>query len=49
MGLQDETIGETRIWVLPYPSGLNAHFQLEDLGRLMLALRIAVEEDVGIK
>ncbi|HEX6088145.1 MAG TPA: G/U mismatch-specific DNA glycosylase, partial [Thermoanaerobaculia bacterium] len=24
LGLQEETIGETRIWVLPNPSGLNA-------------------------
>jgi TDG/mug DNA glycosylase family protein len=26
VGPQDRTIGETRIWVLPNPSGLNAHY-----------------------
>lgn len=26
IGRQEETIGETKIWVLPNPSGLNAHF-----------------------
>ncbi|WXB20296.1 G/U mismatch-specific DNA glycosylase [Pendulispora albinea] len=26
VGKQDETIGTTRIWVLPNPSGLNAHW-----------------------
>jgi TDG/mug DNA glycosylase family protein len=31
VGLQDRTIGETRVWVLPNPSGLNAHWQLPAL------------------
>src|SRR5262249_49208282 len=26
LGLQPQRIGDTRIWVLPNPSGLNAHF-----------------------
>src|SRR5690348_9319200 len=26
MGTQDERIGHTRLWVLPNPSGLNAHY-----------------------
>lgn len=26
IGLQDDKIGETIVWVLPNPSGLNAHF-----------------------
>lgn len=30
VGLQDERIGGTRIWLLPNPSGLNAHYQLKD-------------------
>ena len=30
-GLQPERIGDTRIWVAPNPSGLNAHHQLPDL------------------
>ncbi|QOV92439.1 G/U mismatch-specific DNA glycosylase [Humisphaera borealis] len=34
LGLQDQTIGSTRIWVLPNPSGLNAHYTPASLGRL---------------
>ncbi len=34
LGAQSETIGETRVWVLPNPSGLNAHYQPGDLARL---------------
>jgi TDG/mug DNA glycosylase family protein len=31
VGPQDERFGGTRVWVLPNPSGLNAHYQLPDL------------------
>lgn len=34
LGLQTEKTGETRIWLLPNPSGLNAHYQLNDLAKL---------------
>ena len=34
LGLQDDTIGGRPVWVLPNPSGLNAHHQLPDLARL---------------
>jgi TDG/mug DNA glycosylase family protein len=34
MGLQDEQVGGRPVWVLPNPSGLNAHFQVPDLARL---------------
>jgi len=34
MGLQGEKVGETAIWVLPNPSGLNAHYQLPDLAAI---------------
>lgn len=44
VGLQKETIGETRLWVLPNPSGLNAHYQLPDLARVYGELRTTVEE-----
>ncbi len=30
IGPQAETIGGTQVWVLPNPSGLNAHYQLKD-------------------
>lgn len=39
LGLQEETIASTRIWVLPSPSGLNAHFQPRDFARLFRELR----------
>ncbi len=31
MGLQERAIGSTRIWILPNPSGLNAHYTLPKL------------------
>jgi double-stranded uracil-DNA glycosylase len=34
LGLQEETLGGRPVWVLPNPSGLNAHHQLPDLARL---------------
>ena len=42
-GLQLETLGATRLWVLPNPSGLNAHYQLADLARLFAELRRAAD------
>jgi len=39
LGLQDEPIGDTRLWVLPNPSGLNAHYHPPDLARLFRELR----------
>lgn len=42
VGPQDETIGTTRLWVLPNPSGLNAHYRAADLGRLFRELHQAV-------
>jgi TDG/mug DNA glycosylase family protein len=38
-------MGATRLWVLPNPSGLNAHYQLKDLARLYRELRQAAERD----
>ena len=43
VGPQDETIGPTQIWVLPNPSGLNAHYQSADLATVFRQLRGAVE------
>jgi double-stranded uracil-DNA glycosylase len=43
LGLQPETIGETAIWVLPNPSGLNANYQLDALARLFAELRAWAE------
>lgn len=47
LGLQTETIGETFVWVLPNPSGLNAHYQPKDLARMFRGLRLAVEATDG--
>src|SRR5262249_20754870 len=48
LGLQEETIGTTRLWVLPSPSGLNAHYRLAALGQLFAALRTAVEGEEAL-
>ena len=42
LGLQEETIAATRIWVLPNPSGLNAHYRPDELVALFRELREAV-------
>lgn len=34
MGPQDEPIGDRPVWVLPNPSGLNAHYKPADFARL---------------
>lgn len=43
IGLQPDAIGTTRVWVLPNPSGLNAHYQGNDLAKVFRQLRDAVE------
>jgi TDG/mug DNA glycosylase family protein len=48
IGPQPEGIGDTNIWVLPNPSGLNAHFTPGDLGRLFGELRRTVIEPAEI-
>jgi TDG/mug DNA glycosylase family protein len=47
LGLQDRRLGPARVWVLPNPSGLNAHHQPADLARLFGELRAAVEAAGG--
>ena len=42
VGRQDESLHDAIIWVLPNPSGLNAHYQLEDLKRVYRELLIAI-------
>ena len=44
LGRQPETLGDSAVWVLPNPSGLNAHYQLADLAEQYRTLRIAVEK-----
>ncbi|OKH27864.1 mismatch-specific DNA-glycosylase [Chroogloeocystis siderophila 5.2 s.c.1] len=43
MGKQDESLHSAIVWVLPNPSGLNAHYQLADLKRVYRELLVAIE------
>lgn len=43
VGRQTFTIGDTVVWVLPNPSGLNANYQQHDLARLFRELRVAAD------
>jgi TDG/mug DNA glycosylase family protein len=43
IGRQEEMIDETVVWVLPNPSGLNAHYQARDLARLFSELKTAID------
>lgn len=45
LGRQSETLDTTGVWVLPNPSGLNAHYQLKDLAEMFRELRMATEND----
>jgi TDG/mug DNA glycosylase family protein len=44
VGLQAETIGESLIWVLPNPSGLNAHYKPADFVRVFAELKAFVRD-----
>jgi TDG/mug DNA glycosylase family protein len=43
IGPQADRIGGVPVWVLPNPSGLNAHFQLDDLAACFAALRAVAD------
>nr|WP_290227959.1 G/U mismatch-specific DNA glycosylase [Trichocoleus desertorum] len=43
VGRQEETLHNAIVWVLPNPSGLNAHYQLKDLAEVFRELLVAVE------
>jgi TDG/mug DNA glycosylase family protein len=49
VGSQEESIGSTRVWALPNPSGLNAHWSLEamvaEFARLALAAGVPQRDD----
>ncbi|GAA1700206.1 G/U mismatch-specific DNA glycosylase [Streptomyces yatensis] len=45
IGPQTRTIGDTRIWALPNPSGLNAHWTLPAMAEEYGRLRAAAEAD----
>ncbi len=43
VGPQPEPVGPARAWLLPNPSGLNAHYQMPDLVRLYGELHAALD------
>ncbi len=45
IGPQERRIGGTRVWVLPNPSGLNAHWTARTMAEEYARLRAAVTED----
>jgi TDG/mug DNA glycosylase family protein len=47
IGPQTERLGRSQVWLLPNPSGLNAHHQLPELTRLFRNLRRAALDGQG--
>jgi TDG/mug DNA glycosylase family protein len=45
VGRQTESLGDTDVWVLPNPSGLNAHYTLDALATEFRKLREATESE----
>ncbi len=43
VGPQERTLGDTRVWVLPNPSGLNAHWTAATMAEEFGRLRVAAE------
>jgi TDG/mug DNA glycosylase family protein len=43
MGPQPEPIGGRPVWILPNPSGLNAHYKPADFARLYAEVRLVAE------
>ena len=43
LGLQEKHLGNSMVWILPNPSGLNAHYQLSDLAERFRELREMIE------
>jgi double-stranded uracil-DNA glycosylase len=49
LGEQARMLGPSRLWVLPNPSGLNAHFTPSSLARLFAELRETVEAQTEVR
>jgi double-stranded uracil-DNA glycosylase len=47
LGLQPDKVGSSLVWVLPNPSGLNAHYSLAGLADLFREMRIFVEDQLA--
>ena len=43
LGPQDQRIGDSVVWILPNPSGINAHYQVNDLAELFKKLKKAAQ------
>ena len=43
VGPQDDLLGPARLWILPNPSGLNAHWPLPAIAKAFAELRMAAE------
>ena len=43
LGEQSDRIAGTRVWVLPNPSGLNAHYQIDELAKLFADFRETID------
>ncbi|MFE9626215.1 G/U mismatch-specific DNA glycosylase [Streptomyces sp. NPDC006527] len=44
VGPQERVVGNTRVWVLPNPSGLNAHWTAATMAEEFARLRVAAED-----
>jgi TDG/mug DNA glycosylase family protein len=49
LGEQARMLGPSKLWVLPNPSGLNAHFTPTDLARLFAELRETVGAQTEVR
>ncbi|MDT7745946.1 MAG: double-stranded uracil-DNA glycosylase [Actinomycetota bacterium] len=47
VGPQDRRVGDTRVWVLPNPSGLNAHYTPATLGEAFAGLHAAAQDSIS--
>jgi TDG/mug DNA glycosylase family protein len=47
LGRQSERLGSALLWVLPNPSGLNAHYTPTNLARVFRDFRLAVEAEIS--
>ena len=49
LGRQPWPMGATEVWVLPNPSGLNAHYTVDDLAAIYREFRLAVTQTSGFQ
>lgn len=49
LGEQRESIAQARLWILPNPSGLNAHYQLNDLAGVYRVMWLAATGVNGVQ